>query len=409
MNADRFGIPRQSRLLLLIGLVDSTGTGLYLSGSAIFFTRSAGLSPTEVGLGLTLGGLCAVICLTPLGMLADRIGPRRAGVLLHLWRAVGFVGFAFVHDFVTFLLVSCVIAPPTRAIEPVGQMFVDRHVGAGLRMRVMSALRLTYNLGFTLGALLATVIIAVDTREAFLAIVLGDALTFFIAGLLLLKVPLLDESAPTARTVTGWPRSLRQGRYLTVAGLNGILGLHTPLLSVGVPLWITLYTDAPRLIVGPLIVVNTVLVLLLQMRLSRGADTVDSAVRLMRRAALCLAAFSLIVAFAGHVNAFWASAVLLTGVVLLTFGEILQVTGGWNLSYELAPRDRQGEYLAVFSLGVAGMYLVGPVVITVGIIEHGVAGWTVLAAVFVAVGLAIGPAVSAARRQIDAVPAGGGG
>ncbi|HET9143351.1 MFS transporter [Actinophytocola sp.] len=406
MKADRFGIPRQSWLLLLVGLIDSIGTGLFLAGSAIFFTRSAGLSPTEVGVGLTLGGLCALLLLTPLGMLADRIGPRAAGVLMHLWRAVAFAGFAFVHDFGTFLLVSCLVAPPTRAIEPIGQMFVDRHVGAGLRMRVMSALRLAYNLGFTLGALLTTVILAVDTREAFLAIVLGDAVTFLFAGLLLLKVPLLEQTASARHTVTGWPKSLRQGRYLIVAGLNGILMMHIPLLSIGVPLWATLYTDAPRLIVGPLIVVNTVMVLSLQMRFSRGTDTVDSGVRLMRWAAACLAAFSVIVAFAGHLNAFWASAVLLAGVVVITFGEIMQVTGGWLLSYELAPQQRQGEYLAVFSLGVAAMYLVGPTLITVGIIERGVTGWLVLAVVFAAVGLTIGPAVTAARRQIDAVPAG---
>src|SRR5919197_600945 len=185
METGRLGLPRQSRLLIVVALVDSSGTGLFLTGSAVFFTRSAGLTTAEVGIGLTVAGLCELLALTPLGMLADRIGPKPAAVLMHFWRAVGFVGYAFVHDFVTFLLVACFVVPPTRAIEPIGQMFVDRAVGAESRMRVMAMFRSVYNIGFTLGALLTTIVLAIDTRPAFLSIVLGNAFTFLIAGFLL--------------------------------------------------------------------------------------------------------------------------------------------------------------------------------------------------------------------------------
>src|SRR4051794_16952269 len=136
MAVGRLGLPRESRLLILAALIDSAGTGLFLSGSAIFFTRSAGLSTTEVGIGLTVAGLCALLALTPLGILADRIGPRAAAVILHLWRAGGFVCYAFVHSFPAFVLVACLVGIPSRAIEPVGQMFADRHVGPELRVRM---------------------------------------------------------------------------------------------------------------------------------------------------------------------------------------------------------------------------------------------------------------------------------
>jgi hypothetical protein len=45
--------------------------------------------------------------------------------------------------------------------------------------------------------------------------------------------------------------------------------------------------------------------------------------------------------------------------------------------------------------------MVGPALITTGVVEQGVIGWLVLAGVFTAVGLLIGPAVAAAARQID--------
>jgi MFS family permease len=402
MNVGMLGLPRESRLLIVVALVDSLGTGLFLSGSAVFFTRSAGLTTTEVGVGLTIGGLCALLCLTPLGMLADRIGPRPAAVLMHFWRAVGFVGYAFIHDFVGFLIIACFVVPPTRAIEPIGQMFVDRAVGAELRIRVMAIFRSVYNIGFTLGALLTTIILAVDTRPVFLGIVLGNALTFLIAGILLSRVPLLATADPKPRrAISGWPKSLRQGRYLIVAGLNGILVLHIPLLGIAIPLWVTLHTQAPRVIIGPLIMVNTLLAIVLQVRISRGTDSPAGGVRAMRRASVCLAGCCAVLAFAGQLNAFGASVLLFAGIVLLSFGELLQSAGGWSLSYQLAPRDRQGEYLAVFNLGVAAMYTVGPALVTIGIVDRGLPGWFGLAGCFLVAGLLVRPAVAAASTQVN--------
>ncbi|MFD1050467.1 MFS transporter, partial [Kibdelosporangium lantanae] len=157
-------VPRESRLLVFIGLVDAIGTGLYLAGFAVFFTRSVGMSATAVGAGLTIANACGLVAMTPIGMLADRIGPRPATILLHYWRAVGFAAYAFVGDFTTFLLVSCFVGIPNRAIDPVSQMYVDRHIGAELRVRVMSVMRVVYNIGFAVGGLLATVILVVGTR-----------------------------------------------------------------------------------------------------------------------------------------------------------------------------------------------------------------------------------------------------
>jgi len=93
MRIPGLGLPPESRLLVVVGLVDSTGTGLFIAGSAVFFTRGAGLSITEVGIGLTIAGLAGLLALTPLGMLADRIGPRPAAVLLHFWRAAGMFAY----------------------------------------------------------------------------------------------------------------------------------------------------------------------------------------------------------------------------------------------------------------------------------------------------------------------------
>jgi len=395
------GLPARSGLLVVVGLIDSTGTGLFIAGAAVFYTGAAGLSIAEVGIGLTVAGLCGLVALTPLGMLADRIGPRPAAVMLHFWRAAGFFAYAFVHDFVGFLVVSCLVGIPARAVDPVNQMYVDRHIGKELRTQVMAAFRVVANVGFGLGALLATVVIAIGTRPAFLAIVLGDAVTFVLAGILLAKVPLMADYAPARRTVRGWPTSLRQGRFLVVTALYAVFVLHVPLLSIGIPLWLTQHTTAPPLIVGPLVVLNTILVILLQVPFSRGTETREGGVRALRLASVSLAGCAAVVAFTGQVGTVGAVVLLVAGMVLLTFGELFQVAGGISVSYDLAPRERQGEYLAVFSLGTAATYMVGPALVTIGVVERGMFAWLGLAAVFLVAGFVVRPAVEAAATQIE--------
>src|SRR5215831_4905086 len=75
------------RTLALVSFIDSIGTGLFLAGSAIFFVRSIGLSAAQVGLGLSIAGVVGFATTVPMGVLGDRVGPRRLFVLLQLWRA----------------------------------------------------------------------------------------------------------------------------------------------------------------------------------------------------------------------------------------------------------------------------------------------------------------------------------
>ena len=87
---------RTERRLVLAALVDSTGTGLYIAGSALYYTTQLGFSPRQIGLGLSLMGLVGLLVTVPIGRLVDQFGPRRVLVALNLWRAVGFG--AEVHD-----------------------------------------------------------------------------------------------------------------------------------------------------------------------------------------------------------------------------------------------------------------------------------------------------------------------
>ncbi|HKE77683.1 MAG TPA: MFS transporter, partial [Solirubrobacteraceae bacterium] len=105
-------LPRERpvRLLAASTLVNTLGKGLYLTGSALFFTRSVGLSPAAVGVGLTISGLLGMVAGVALGHVSDRVGPREVTLALLGVEAVTVALFVFVHSFAAFLVVACLAA-----------------------------------------------------------------------------------------------------------------------------------------------------------------------------------------------------------------------------------------------------------------------------------------------------------
>src|SRR5580704_553354 len=233
------------RPLVLVTFIDSIGTGLFLAGAAVVFVRSIGLTPVQVGLGLSVGGAVGLATTVPIGVLGDRLGPRRLLVLFQLWRAACLVALVFVSGVVSFTAVAALMAVAEAATPSLVQAVVASAVGTEGRVRNMAILRSTRNAGFSAGALLAIPLIAVGSAVTFSAIMFGDALSFVVAALILARVPLTRVAAVRRRggflTVLG---SFHDWRYVGLASLNSVLTLHMTILLFGIPLWLIRATSA---------------------------------------------------------------------------------------------------------------------------------------------------------------------
>ncbi|HXS62539.1 MAG TPA: MFS transporter [Streptosporangiaceae bacterium] len=388
--------------LLGVGLIDAIGMGLYLAGSAIYFVLVVGLSSTQVGVGLSIAGLLGMVAQPILGSLADQYGPRRILILLYLWRALSLAALSVTGSFLVFAVVAAMIGVSQQSLPPVYQALVERIAGSQARVAIMARTRVVYNVGFSLGGVLATVAIGYGTRLAFASIVLGNALCCALAALFLSRLGVRDQQTRDATNSAKKTRlrSLRDFPYLSVAAVNGILGLHSSLLAVGVPLWVTLHTDAPRALVGALLVVNTIFAVLMQIRAARGSDTIDGSITALRRCAYALVGCCCIFALSRtwHVTAA-VVAFMILGVIILTIAEVLQAAGGWGLSYALAPAEGRAEHLSTFNLGIGAQLALGPTIVTVGVIDHGTAGWLALAGAFAVTAAIISPLATAAARR----------
>ncbi|MFE2458107.1 MFS transporter [Streptomyces sp. NPDC059402] len=384
---------RGGRTFALISLVNAVGTGLYLAASAVFFVRSVGLTAAEVGVGLGISGVVGFLTTVPIGAAGDRFGAKRTLIALQLWRAGGFAALCLVKGVVGFTLVSCALAAAEAATQPMTQAVASATVESADRTRTMAIIRTVRNAGFSLGALLAAPLLAADSLWTYRAIVLGTAAAFVTSAGMLTRLRI--ESPDRVQRKVGPLAAVgrfRDWRYGLLAALNGILNLHVTILSVGLPLWALQATETPAGLLPVLVLVNTVLSVVLQVPIAKGAETEGGAARALRLGGVAMVLCCVALAAASGPGSAWAAAaVLAAACVLLTFGEMWQATGGWELSYDFAPEDSKGVYLSVFSLGGTAQRIVGPALITSVVIGAGPAGWIALAVVFALATLLVTP------------------
>lgn len=388
--------PGPTRVLAVATLVNTVGNGLFLTGSALFFTRSVGLSAGQVGLGLTLAGLLGLLVGIPAGHLADRRGARQVLVALLVGQGAAMACFALVRGFGSFLLVASAYTVLERAGNAVRQGLVAASLPPQDRVAGRAYLRAVTNVGISGGAALAGLALAADSREAYVALVLGNAVSCVLAAAVLLRLP--AGVRRTAQEAGSMLLALRDRPFVAVTALNGVLGLHYALLEVAVPLWVVRHTDAPISVVALLFLVNTACCVLLQVRVARSSADVPSSAVAVRRGGLLLSASCLVFAASTLGGPATAVTVLVLAALVNVAGELYQAAGAWGLGFGLAPEHAQGQYQGLFSTGFAAAQGLGPLVVTVTAVQ-GVWGWTVLAVVFAVAGAAMVPLARWAERD----------
>lgn len=385
-----------TRSLAPIALVNTFGNGLFFTTSALYFTRVAGIGVSQLGVGLTLGGLCAVAASVPFGHAADRWGARRILAGIWLLEAAGMAAYTLVHDFLVFLPIVCLIVTLDRAATTVFRALLGEALPDPTRVRGRAYLRAVINIGLGCGAAAGALALVIDTRPAYVAMIVVNAATFVVATAMLARIPATTRPGTTrARSATpraaagpsGGPRpALGDLPYLAVTVLAALLAIQFSVLEIGLPLWIARDTSAPRATVAAIVVLNTALVVLLQVRLSRGTEDTRRAAALGRLAGVLLAVACAVYALTAGLPTWPAVAVLLLGAALQTVAEVYSSAGTTALSFELAPRERLGAYQGVFQAGYASGLLLAPLVITSTALRFGSTGWLALGGLFALAG-----------------------
>ncbi|MCX5049423.1 MULTISPECIES: MFS transporter [unclassified Streptomyces] len=384
------------RLLALAQLTNSIGDGAYYVTSALYFTHVVGLAPARVGLGLTVAWAVGSLAGVPLGRVADRRGARGTAVLLALGTGAAVASFLVVRGFVPFVLAACAYATAQSGLAAARQALLAGLVAVGERTGLLAHLQATLNAGLAVGAGLGGLALQAGTRAAYLAVFALDAASFLVCAAMLLRLPAVAPVAVRKRDTLG---VLRDRPYAVITLLNTVLLLRMPLLSLGLPLWIAERTTAPTWLVSALFVLNTGAVMLFQVRTARGVTGLASATRAVRRSGWVMLGACAVFALSAGASPWVAAGALVVGAVLQVVAEMGQSAGSWQLSFDLAPAGRVGEYQGFFGTGVTVARTLGPLVLTSLLVGWGTPGWLLLGALTVVASYAMGPATRRAAGR----------
>ncbi|MFE6910426.1 MFS transporter [Streptomyces erythrochromogenes] len=410
---------RDARIMLLAQALDRAGTGVWAAACVLYFTFVIGLDAGQVGLLLGASGVAGIAGSPLAGHLADRFPVRSLLIGAHLLRLVALCLLLVVTDFALLLPVVAVTHLGDRAAKTLEMLFATR-VAGDRRATYQALSRSSANAGYALGAGLAAIGLAVGTRGAYHVLILADALSFLVAaalvwrtreprghGLVTAPDPADGDAAASEAPVApaapaAAPSPWRDRGYLRFVLLDIPMNLDDSILAIGIPLWLVSRTDAPHELIPAFLVINTVLVVVLQLRVTarvRGPRRAAGAVALYGLTTLVCCAL-LAAAPAGGARA--ASAALLAAAVLATAAELMRSVSSWELAVSLAPRQARASYLGVAGMAQSVQKSAGPLLLTGAVMAAGPAGWIALGTAVAGLSLA---QRRASLRRLDALAA----
>lgn len=136
---------------MLGNLANTIGSGIFLAGGAIFFIHSAGLSVSQLSVGLTVAGSVALLVSLPIGLLTDLVGPREVAIVMLGLRALATAGFVMVHSLPALILAGSVALSGDRGGQ-VAFAALIAGIGSENRVRLRSYMRAVTNFGVSVGA-----------------------------------------------------------------------------------------------------------------------------------------------------------------------------------------------------------------------------------------------------------------
>ncbi|HEX4791399.1 MAG TPA: MFS transporter [Actinospica sp.] len=373
---------RDARIMIGAGFLDRTGTGVWNAASVLYFTVEAGFDARRIGLLLGLGGVAGVFGSPVAGRLAARHPERTVLVGCHLLRLLTLSTILCTTSFAVLLPVVALTVFGDRAAKMLEMLFATEVAGPQ-RATYQALFRSVSNAGYALGAGIAAIGLAIGTADAYRVLILLDALSFAVIAVLVRRIHAGTDArgaaavgpANATTTADSAPGPWRDAGYLGFVGLDVFMTTDDPVLNVGLPLWLLTRTSAPHGLIPVFLVVNTLLVVALQMRVSAATHGPYAATTAVGRYGLIMFGCCLCLAAAAECGPLLASLALLTAAALQTLAELMRSVSSWELAVSLAPAGARPAYLGVAGMSQSTQKCLGPLLLTGVVMAAGPVGW----------------------------------
>ena len=199
-------LPARAWLVLGGDAVSAVGSGLTLPFFVVYLSQVRGIDLGLAGLMLSTVAVAGLAGNPAGGWLADRIDARRAVIVGLVLAAAGSLAMALVHEAWQGFAAAALYGVGAGVLLPAQDALLATVVDDGRRPHVFALRHATLNVGFSVGALVAAVVVAgVPGSAGFVVLYLADAVSFLAFAGLLAAVPGLVAALPAPDQVDAGP------------------------------------------------------------------------------------------------------------------------------------------------------------------------------------------------------------
>jgi MFS family permease len=344
--------------------VDSLGTGLYLPLAMLYFLKVTHLDLGTIGLLVSAGTALTLPLPVVAGWLVDRFGPRPVVAAGQALQGVGLLCYLAVSGAGSLVVAVLVTTAGLRLYwSSVFTLVAEQAEAdqADTKDAWFARTAMLREAGAGGGALLVGALLAVDSTRAYRGLILGSAVAFLAAALVVaLAVPSVPPAPAPAEGHSGYRALLRDGPYLRLIATCTIFALCSTFLALSLPVYLVKGLSGPAWAVGPLLALNTLLL----------ATCTGAVTRFVRRRWSRPRAM----AWAGGLWALWCAASAATAlapaglvvpslagvVVCFSVAEMVYGPSSNALAADAAPTGSRGTYLAAFQYSFAAANILAP-------------------------------------------------
>ncbi|NKI26225.1 MFS transporter [Arenibacter sp. 6A1] len=336
------GLSQEVWWLALITLINRAGT-MVIPFLSLYLSDNLGLSLTQVGSIMTSFGLGSLIGNWTGGKLTDKIGYYKVMLGSLFLTGVLFIGIQFLTSFWSVCAGIFILMIIADAFRPAVFVALFAYSKPENKTRSVTLIRLAINLGFSAGPAIGGIII---TTMSYSGLFWIDGFSCILAALLLLLVLNPKKSKALDNVKNDMPKSAYTDlQYLLFILAMVFFGFAFVQYFSTVPVYYNNVHGLSEFQIGLLLGMNGFMIFALEMPLIKYLEGRPWSQSSKMIIGLLLVAISFI-----FFNLPPFTGVLVFGMILMTWGEMIAFPFSNAYAMERAKRGNQGEYMALYSM-----------------------------------------------------------
>ena len=339
-------------ILSLITLINRAGA-MVIPFLSLYLTKSLGFSKPDISIILTFYGLGSLCGNWIGGKLTDKIGYHKIMYVSLFLGGVLFFFVQFLETFWEFSIGIFILILVIDSFRPAMWVAITDYSNEENKTRSVTLIRLAINLGFSVGPAMAGLVIATIGYKGLFWV---DAITTIIAGFLLYFFlhQVKKEKTDITVTATNNLKPYRDYQFMLFWFAMFLSGIAFIQFIEVLPLYYSEIIKLSEQDIGYLLALNGFLIFATEMPIVAYVQHKFGQINLM------IFGFILFAISFYMLNINHSLLVVITGMVLLTFGEVFSFPFSNTYAMHRSKKGNQGEYMAFYSMSFSAAFIVGP-------------------------------------------------